>query len=141
MNKAITMWKTSCVFSLLIAVTGCDTPEDEVVAGDTSEGYDEAAPAELTEDCKLRGDVFENKFCESGWPGHRVCTWNFGDGRPINEAMLFVGRKAHDGSGAMWVNHHVTGGNILTVEVTMPEGDAFNPNAHIALITVLFDYL
>jgi hypothetical protein len=143
MNNAMTILKVSCVLSLLIAMTGCDAPEDEVVAGDTSEGFADEASTEITEDTEFRAsfDVMEVRTCESGWPGHRVCEWYFGDGRPINEGSVNVFTIPHDGLGAWWHQDEVLDGNVLRVRVTMHEGDAFNPNSHIAFVSIAFNYL
>jgi hypothetical protein len=140
MNEAMTILKASCVLSLLIAVTGCDAPEDEV-AGDTSEGFADEASTEFTEEAEFRSDVVENVFCEGGWPGNRVCEWEFGDGRPIDPTSVEVVHKAHAGIGALSYGSQLWGGNILKLTATMHEGKVFDPNQHIALFTVIFNYL
>lgn len=143
MTKAMAMWKTSCALALLIVVTGFDAPRDENEgAGDTSEGFADETSTEITEAAQLGGDiVIETRFCEGGWPYHRVCEWQFGDGRPIDTGSVHVIHKAHAGIGALSYDWDVLGGNVLKVTVTMHEGDLLDPNKHIALMTIVFTYL
>jgi hypothetical protein len=141
MNTPMTTWKACYVLSLFIAATACDIPEDEG-ASDMSEGFAEETLAESTQDAEFRisePQLAQAEF-ESGWPGTRGYVWRVGDGRPVVQGQVFVFNKTLYGAGTQSFAWKMDG-NFIEISVTMPEGDAFNPNKHGASISVIYFYL